>query len=544
VSRRTPILVTVCAAVIAVAAPSAATPAKPAKAAPLPSAGHRYGLTPTGLIAGGTYGAAGAISGDTVVTEIPQAVNGGVFYVFVRPKAGWRAGLKPVAQLTAPSESTIDPENPATVAISGDTIVISEPGQTVNGDGDQGAVYVYVRPKTGWVTTASPTATLTNADGQPNDDFGHASIDGNTIVVGAPGPNGNTTVAGTAFVYVGPPGGWTNSGDPTARLSSSDSAMGDAFGASTAISGSTIVVASPQAFVFAHTDAGAGFLYVKPSTGWKSATPTRRLFVGQGTTDQELTEADAVAVQGSTVVLGAMDSVVNGVRTGAAYVFARPSKGWGSSALVTPAVLTPSDGAANDLFGEHVGISGRLIVTESFNHTVDGVADAGAGYLFAEPTSGWKTSSKATEFGAAKPTIDDHFVAYGIDRAAIVAGATGFETGTGAAYVFASPPPVLSKVAESATSFTIGSAPARANPKHHPAGGIVFRFHLNQPSAVTLRFTPGSLTVHGRKGVNRIWFDGRLAKHKTIHRGHQKVRFQANDSNGTSTTTTLRLTVH
>jgi hypothetical protein len=544
VSRRTPIVVTVCAAVIAVAAPSAAAPAKPAKAAPLPSVGHRYAVTATGLTAGGSYGSAGAISGDTVITEVPQAVNGGVFYVFVRPKAGWRAGLKPVARLSAPNESTIDPENPATVAISGDTIVISEPGQTVDGDGDQGAVYVYVRPKTGWATTASPAATLTNADGQPGDDFGHASIDGNTIVVGAPGPNGNTTVAGAAFVYVGPPGGWISSGDPTARLSSISSAMGDAFGASTAISGSTIVVASPQAFVFAHQDAGAGFVYVKPTTGWKSATATRQLIVGQGTIDQELTEAGAVAVQGSTVVLGAMDSVVNGVRTGAVYVFARPSNGWASSALVTPAVLTASDGAANDLFGEHVGISGRQIVTGSFNHTVDSVADAGAGYLFAEPTSGWKTSSRATEFGPAKPPVDDHFVAYGIDRATIVAGASGFDTDTGAAYVFAPPPPALSKLAESATSFTIGSAPAEVNPKHHPAGGIVFRFHLNQPSVVTLRFAAGSLTVHGRKGANRIWFDGRLTKHKTVHRGHQKVRFQARDSNGTSTTTTLRLTVH
>jgi hypothetical protein len=538
-----PFVVAVCAAVMAAAvAPSAGALGKPAKPTELPSAGHRYALAPSGMSTSGSYGASVAISGDTVVSQASEVNNGGAFFVFVRPASGWRAGLKPAAKLTAPNDSMIDPENHGTVAMSGNTIVISEPGQTVNGDGDQGAVYVYVRPRGGWATTATPTATLTNADGQPDDNFGHASIDGHTIVIGAPGPHEGTTVVGAAFVFVEPRGGWISSGDPTALLSPTDSAAGDAFGSGTAVSGSTIVVASPQASVFAHDGAGAGYVFVKPRAGWGTAKETRRLTVGQGAIGQELTAGDAVAMDGSTVVLGALSSIVHGVPTGAAYVFTRPSAGWGSGAAVARARLTPPNGAASDSFGLGVGVSGRRIVVGSFNRTVDGVSDAGAGYLFAEPTSGWKTTAKATEFAEAKPGIDDHFVARGIDRSVIVAGAAGREMDRGATYVFASPPPALSKVTESAKTFAIGSLPAKVNSKHHPAGGIVFGFHLNEPSAVTLHVTAGSLTVHGRKGANHVWFDGRLAKHKRIRQGRQKVDLQAHNSNGTSTTVALRIT--
>jgi hypothetical protein len=543
--RRLVIGLTGCAAVIVTAvAPSAVARPSSVSTAPLPAVGHRFALTPAGLIVGRGYGSSVAVSGDTVVSQVARVNNGGLYFVFVRPASGWRAGLKPVAQLTVPNDSMIDPEDPGSVAISGRTIVISEPGQTVNGDGDQGAVYVYVRPKEGWATTGTPTATLTNADGQPNDNFGQASIDGDTIVVGAPGPHEGTTVVGAAFVFVEPHGGWATSGDPTALLSPSDSAAGDAFGSETAISGSTIVVASPQASVLAHDDAGAAYVFVKPEKGWRTAVETRRLIVGQGATDQELTAGEGVAVDGPTVVLGALNTMVHGLQIGEAYVFARPSGGWRSSATVSPARLTLSGGAANDWFGISVGISGRRVVVGSFNRVVDGVSDAGASYLFTEPKRGWKSTAEATEFTEAKPGPDDHFIARAIDGPVIVASADGFDMDRGATYVFAPPPPALSKVKASAKAFTIGSAAPRVNAEHHPAGGIVISFHLNQASAVTLHFTAGSLTVHGRKGANHVWFDGRIARHKRIHLGHQRVGVEAHDGNGTSTTSTLRITAH
>ena len=64
----------------------------------------------------------------------------------------------------------------------------------------------------------------------------------------------------------------------------------------------------------------------------------------------------SAAVSGNTVVVGAFDANIE--RTGAAYVFVKPSRGWGN--MTQTATLTPSDGGA--AFGYSVAISGNTII--------------------------------------------------------------------------------------------------------------------------------------------------------------------------------------
>src|SRR6185295_18317578 len=68
----------------------------------------------------------------------------------------------------------------------------------------------------------------------------------------------------------------------------------------------------------------------------------------------------SVAVSGDVVVVGSPDAkVVNNAGQGAAYVFVKPGGGWAD--MPQTAKLTASDGAANDLFGLAVAVSGDVI---------------------------------------------------------------------------------------------------------------------------------------------------------------------------------------
>ena len=64
-----------------------------------------------------------------------------------------------------------------------------------------GSAYVFVRPGTGWAT-GNQTAKLTASDGAANDEFGTSvGVDGDTIVVGAPGDESGE---GSAYVFAKP----------------------------------------------------------------------------------------------------------------------------------------------------------------------------------------------------------------------------------------------------------------------------------------------------------------------------------------------------
>ena len=109
----------------------------------------------------------------------------------------------------------------ASVAISGTTIVAGAPGHTVDGHAQQGAVYVFTEPASGWAD-ATQTAELTASDGAASDFLGvSVAVDGATVVAGAPGA---ASGKGAVYVFSEPAGGWS-SGTQTATLTASDGAQ-------------------------------------------------------------------------------------------------------------------------------------------------------------------------------------------------------------------------------------------------------------------------------------------------------------------------------
>ena len=122
-------------------------------------------------------------------------------------------------------------------AIFGDTVVVGDPQQNSR----QGGAYVFAKPSTGWVDMTE-TAKLTASDGAPGDDFGIVATNGKVIAVGAGGAAiGGNSQQGAVYIYAKPSTGWVTTSTFTDKLSTSDGMAGDFFGSSVSINSNTLV---------------------------------------------------------------------------------------------------------------------------------------------------------------------------------------------------------------------------------------------------------------------------------------------------------------
>ncbi|HTA25746.1 MAG TPA: hypothetical protein VK763_19605 [Terriglobales bacterium] len=334
---------------------------------------QNFTLTASDGVDRADFGISVAIDGNTVVVG---AVNGdqdlGAAYVFTKPASGW-TDMTQTAELTASDAQSGDAVGYG-VAISGNTIVVGAHGATVNGNRYQGAAYVFVMPANGW-TNMTQTAKLTASDGSSDSDFGVATaINGNTIVVGAPFPNG----VGTAYVFVMPSGGWTNM-TQTAELTASDGTDGEDFGGSVSVSGNVVLVGASDG---SSQRPGAAYLFVEPSNGWMNATETAELTASDGAIGDEF--GQSVSLSGDTAVVGAPNH--GGVGAGVVYVFVELPSGWVN--MTQTAGLTVSRDTQT-CFGDSVSIVGQVILAgaQCINEF------KGAAYVFVKPASGWRNSS-------------------------------------------------------------------------------------------------------------------------------------------------------
>jgi uncharacterized protein (DUF2345 family) len=344
-----------------------------------------------------------AISGDTVAVAAPGATIGanaqqGAVYIFVKPASGW-ANMTQTAKLTA-SDGQTDSLFGRGVAISGNTVVAGAPGQFTN---QQGEAYVFVKPASGW-TNMTETARLTPSDGVEGDTFGYSvGISGNTVVVGALGA---LNLQGAAYVYVKPAGGWVDM-TQAGELTASDGAMGDEFADTVAISGNTIVGGS----FLDNGSVGAAYVFVKPASGWTDGTQTAKLTPsGNGPYGLGL----SVAISGNTVVAGTFDWPGNETFQGAAYVFVEPAGGWAN--MTQTAILTASDSASQNQLGYSAAISGNIIASGAEGWP-DG-ANEGAIYAYVKPAGGWTNKTETV-----KLTVSDGAEALGY--AVALSGTTG-----------------------------------------------------------------------------------------------------------------------
>lgn len=191
----------------------------------------------------------------------PAVVDSGAVYVYRRGGDGTWAFE---AYLKAPVPRANDAFGYA-VDVDGDRIVVGAPGDDAQtawstsnpdpwsgaNDVDSGAVFVYSRASGTWTIEAHLKPHAIGA----SDEFGSGlAIEGDRIVVGAPGESGSTTevdndapfppgggaASGAAYVYERDGAGWIES----AYLKGSRLTPSDAFGEFISLSGSTVAIAA------------------------------------------------------------------------------------------------------------------------------------------------------------------------------------------------------------------------------------------------------------------------------------------------------------
>lgn len=359
-------------------------------------------------------------SGNTIVAVGDGGISyGAPAHVFVKPATGW-ANMTETAELLPSDGVTFG----RAVAISGSTVVVGAMNATVGSNNFQGKAYVYVEPAGGW-TNMTETAQLTASDGEEGSEFGYSvAVSGNTVVAGAELDSDNN---GAVYVFTKPATGWTTM-TQTAKLAASEDPSGAFLGYSVAISGNTVVSGA----IFSGSNfGGAAYVFVKPPTGWVSATENARLTSSDTHYDDEF--GASVAIDGNTLVVGALEPD-NPHRYGAAYVFVKPVTGWAST--TENAELRTSDGVAGDYFGWSVSISGNRVAVGAPEATIGANQYQGAAYLYSEPATGWRNTSHFYQ----KLTAGDWGAGVGsavvLGGNALVAGASGVGGNIGAVYVF------------------------------------------------------------------------------------------------------------
>lgn len=251
------------------------------------------------------------------------------------------------------------------VAIDGSTLVLS--GEYPDGSGDVAAWVFDGSAHPSWV----PQGRL-DLPGAPGVGFDTCPVDvsGDTIVLAGRRGNG---LAGVARVFVRSGTAWTLEQELTA----SDASAGSQFGRDCAIDGDTIVIGAPSV--------DAAYVFVRSGTTWSEE---------QRLSDPAATDDGAfgidVAIDGDRIAVGGGFFGGSGSLPGSVWVWDRAGTTWTLNARVEP-----SDGAAEDSFGQGVSIEGDwLAVGAARDH--EPFMDQGSAYLFRYDGAAWCEEAKVT----------------------------------------------------------------------------------------------------------------------------------------------------
>jgi MYXO-CTERM domain-containing protein len=369
------------------------------------------------------------VAADAEGRELPARMlvrEGGVALVIEDAGASYPLRVDPVvwtqqAELTAGDGAAGD-QFGYSVSVSGGTAIVGAHTRYVGANARQGAAYIFVKSGATWTQQAE----LTASDGAASDRFGNSvSVSGGTAIVGALDHTvGANAQQGAAYIFVQSGGTWTQQ----AELTASDGAAGDEFGYSVSVSGGTAVVGAFNHTVGANAQQGAAYVFVQSGGTW--------------TQQAELTASDgaasdlfgiSVSVSGGSAIVGADNHVGTNAQQGAAYVFVQSGATW-----TQQAELTASDGAASDLFGVSVSVSGGTAIVGAYTHNVGANLRQGAAYVFVQSGATWTQQAELTASDGAGG--DQFGYSVSVSGGTAVVGARFHKVGAdkkqGAAYIF------------------------------------------------------------------------------------------------------------
>jgi len=212
------------------------------------------------------------------------------------------------------------------------------------------------------------------------------------------------------------------------HLEAGDAAAGDGFGP-VALQGDTLVVGAVHGDGAA-SDSGSAYVFVRGGRVW---TQQQELLASAGAAGDAF--GGRVAIWGDSAVVGAAeDDHGGGVDAGSVYVFTRTGTVWTQQQR-----LFAGDASAGDFFGSAVAIFGDTVVVGAVGDDHMAGVDAGSAYVFTRVGTAWtEQTPKLVASDAAGG--DDFGSSVALDGTSAVVGAPlNHHPGTldrGAAYVF------------------------------------------------------------------------------------------------------------
>ena len=346
---------------------------------------------------GANFGHAIAISGSFAVVGAPYSNIGvdskgiygsGSAYAFVQDASG----LWAQEQMLSPNDPKVSDLYGYSVDIDGNTLVVGAPGRESD-DEEIGVVYVFVRKSSGWVQEAR----LEPAYGNNGDAFGTSvSLIGDRLMVGAPGASvGSSKSVGAVYEYIRSGGKWYEK----VPIKADDASPGSLFGTSIEIDGQRMIVGAPEA-----GKTGRAYVFYRNGGNWKQQAKMEP-------TDAESGDyfGASVAVDGGIVIVGAPLADPNlgmGQVTNAGAVYQFKSRGGNWSQLEK---ITAENGQAFDHFGTSIDVNDQFLVVGANDVDDYNILRAGRAYLYTQGMEGWdlqtmiapSTSTSDASFGAA-----------------------------------------------------------------------------------------------------------------------------------------------
>jgi len=305
-------------------------------------------------------------------------------------------------------------------AIVGSTVVVGAAGDASGGGGSRGSAYVFEGSTGSW----SQVGRLTGSSTAAKDQFGAAvALTPSTLVVGAPG---HGSLAGTAYAFSNASGTWAEQ----FVFTHVDLRAGDLFGYSVAVDGDMALVGAPY-----HRDRrGAAFLFSRNGSAWSFEATIE---ASAGHTDDQF--GCSVALRSGRALVGAVGFASS---AGTAYMFvlrdAAPTDASvhyivGTSSFWWQEVV----GVPQTLFGDSVALSDDFAAVGSPGATGargDRGARTGVVYFYTRAGGTWSSAARLDAEDGTKELRMGHSVAL-LGKSAI-AGACRYQGNRHSAYVF------------------------------------------------------------------------------------------------------------
>ena len=359
-------------------------------------------LTDVGGSASDWFGNSVALEGDTAVVGAPADdlifSDRGTAHVFTRSGSTWT------------KRTTLDPGLGGasdffgqSVSIHNGSIAVGAPGSDISPGGNEGAVYVFTGSGASWPLQQK----LSHPAPLPNHSMGSAvAIRGDTVASGLPnfdGIVGTNQGLGITFTRTGT--SWA-AGE---HFSVNEAQAGASLGTSIAMSDEYVAAGASS-----YSRPGFGFAGASYALRRIDGTPARTMTIAAPAPQTDDNFGNRMASDGTRLVVGAHNEDGGaGTNQGAVYVYR-----FADESFVLEQKLLPLTPQSNAEFGKAVAVDGTTIIIGAPKED-DGVADAGAAYVFVLSGSTWSQQARLASPEPAAPNQFGYSVAISGNRAII-----------------------------------------------------------------------------------------------------------------------------